>query len=146
MLVCSTGEASLLPLTLTFLPLLLLHSDPSGHVAKPYQSSPIVREEVKSGQKSYSRKIEVILYSTGTLLSVLWQPGWEGSLGRTDACICMAGSLHCSPETITTLLIGYTPIQNKKLLLKKAEVTHGLACNNSSTKKHRAGPVEPLSF
>ena len=29
-----------------------------------------------------------------------------------DTCICMAESLHCSPETITTLLIGYTPIQN----------------------------------
>ena len=28
--------------------------------------------------------------------------------------ICMAESLCCPPETITTLLIGYTPIQNKK--------------------------------
>ena len=27
----------------------------------------------------------------------------------------MVESLCCSPETITTLLIGYTPIQNKKL-------------------------------
>ena len=27
----------------------------------------------------------------------------------------MAESLHCSLETITTLLIGYTLIQNKKL-------------------------------
>ena len=26
----------------------------------------------------------------------------------------MAESLHCSPETIITLLTGYTPIQNKK--------------------------------
>ena len=25
----------------------------------------------------------------------------------------------CPPETITTLLIGYTPIQNKKFTLKK---------------------------
>ena len=24
-----------------------------------------------------------------------------------DTCICMAESLHCSPETITTLLFGY---------------------------------------
>ena len=31
--------------------------------------------------------------------------------GRVDTCICMAESLHSSPETITTLLIGYTPIQ-----------------------------------
>ena len=29
-----------------------------------------------------------------------------------DLCICMAASLDYSPETITTLLIGYTPIQN----------------------------------
>ena len=36
---------------------------------------------------------------------------WE----RIDACISMAESLRCAPETITTLLIGYTPIQNKSL-------------------------------
>ena len=29
---------------------------------------------------------------------------WE----RMDTCICTAESLHCPPETITTLLIGYT--------------------------------------
>ena len=34
------------------------------------------------------------------------------SAWRMDTCICMAESLHCSPETITILLIGYTPIQN----------------------------------
>ena len=28
----------------------------------------------------------------------------------------LAESFHCSPEIITTLLIGYTPIQNKKFL------------------------------
>ena len=27
--------------------------------------------------------------------------------GRMDTCICMAESLNCSPETITTLLIVY---------------------------------------
>ena len=30
----------------------------------------------------------------------------------------MAESLCCSPETVTTLLIGYTPIQNKKLYVQ----------------------------
>ena len=35
---------------------------------------------------------------------------WE----RMDTCICMAESLCCSPETTTTLLTGYTPVQNKK--------------------------------
>ena len=34
--------------------------------------------------------------------------------GKMDACICMAESLYCSPETITTLLIIYPPLQNKK--------------------------------
>ena len=34
---------------------------------------------------------------------------------RMDTCICMAESLHSSLEAITTLLISYTPIQNKKL-------------------------------
>ena len=32
-----------------------------------------------------------------------------------DTCICMSESLHCPPETITILFIGYTPTQNKKL-------------------------------
>ena len=38
--------------------------------------------------------------------------------GRVDTCICVAESLCCSPEIITTLLIGYTPIPNKKLKKK----------------------------
>ena len=37
----------------------------------------------------------------------------RGVWGRMDICICMAESLCCLPEIIT-LLIGYTPIQNKK--------------------------------
>ena len=36
----------------------------------------------------------------GTLLSVMCYPGWEGSWGRMDACICMAESLHCSREFV----------------------------------------------
>ena len=28
--------------------------------------------------------------------------------GRMDTCICLAESLHCSPETTTTLLISYS--------------------------------------
>ena len=34
-------------------------------------------------------------------------------------CVCMAEFLHCSPETTTTLLIDYTPIQNKFQKKKK---------------------------
>ena len=36
-----------------------------------------------------------------------------------DACICLAESPHCPPETITTLLISCTPIQNVFVVLKK---------------------------
>ena len=42
-----------------------------------------------------------------------------------DTCICIAESLCCPAETITTLLIGHTPIQiekfnkNKKIKIKK---------------------------
>ena len=44
-------------------------------------------------------------------------------VGETmDPCTCMAESLCCPPEIITTLLIGYTPIENKKL--KKVYVKH----------------------
>ena len=39
------------------------------------------------------------------------KPIWR----RMDTCVCMAESFHCSSETTTTLLIGYTPIQNKKV-------------------------------
>ena len=56
----------------------------------------------------------------------MWQPGWEWGLGRTDTCICMAESLHCSPESITTLLIEFTPIQNKKLKKKCKEQANKL--------------------
>ena len=47
-----------------------------------------------------------------TSLNVMWQPGWEEIWERMDACICMAEFLHCSSETITTLLIGYTLLHN----------------------------------
>ena len=38
---------------------------------------------------------------------------------RMDTCVRVTESLGCSPETITTLLTGYTPIQYKKILLNK---------------------------
>ena len=43
---------------------------------------------------------------------------WE----RMDICPCVAESLYCPSETITILLIGYTPIQNDNFFLKC--VTH----------------------
>ena len=48
----------------------------------------------------------------------------KGVWGRMDIGIQMAESFHCSPEAITTLLIGYTIIQNRKLFLKKAPGLH----------------------
>ena len=40
--------------------------------------------------------------------------------------ICMTESLRCSPETIT-LLIGYTPVQNKKFKINSlSSIWHSL--------------------
>ena len=43
---------------------------------------------------------------------------------RMDTCLCVAESLGCSPETITTLFIGYTPAQNKKLKKKNPQCSN----------------------
>ena len=51
----------------------------------------------------------------------------SGVWGRMDTRICMAESLHRSPEAVTTLAIGYTPIQNvfglkEKIKMKKKKL------------------------
>ena len=72
----------------------------------------------------------------GTLLNVMGQPGWEGSLGGLDTRVFTVESLSCSPETncscspIMMLLIGYIPIENSKFKLKQ---------NKQTMKKNRAG-------
>ena len=43
-----------------------------------------------------------------------------------NICLSMAESLRCSPETITTLLTGYTPIQNEKLKNREAVLLKAL--------------------
>ena len=48
--------------------------------------------------------------------------GEQWGSGRMDTCICVAESLHSSPETTTTLLIGYTPNTKQKVL--KCEKTN----------------------
>ena len=83
------------------------------------------------------RTNKVILSSTGTLVSVSWQPGWEGSLGSRDTCVRTAESLHCPPEAITILLTGYTPIQNKKfkqscLPSRLTSIVNFLSCKHDS--------------
>ena len=42
----------------------------------------------------------------------------RGVWGRMDTNICMAGSLHCSPETITTLLVIWLYPNTKFKVLK----------------------------
>ena len=50
------------------------------------------------------------------MLDIMWQPLWGESLGENRYGVCMTETLCCPSETFTTLLINYTPIQNKKLL------------------------------
>ena len=45
----------------------------------------------------------------------------RGVWGKMDTYVCMTESLWCPSESVTTLLIGYTPIQNKKLKKKKGK-------------------------
>ena len=53
---------------------------------------------------------KILLYiAQVTLLNIMWQAEWEGSLGE-NRYVNMYEALCCLPETITTLLIGYTPI------------------------------------
>ena len=49
----------------------------------------------------------------------------RGVQRRMDTCICMTESLCCLPATITTLLISYTPIQDKKLRKSMATIENG---------------------
>ena len=54
-----------------------------------------------------------------------------------NTCIYMTESLHCSPETVTTLLIGYTQIQNKNLKIKKKMQALGIEHGYRPTEKRR---------
>ena len=46
----------------------------------------------------------------------MWQPGWERDLGVNGYMyICMDESLHCSPETITTVIMTITQYKTKSL-------------------------------
>ena len=58
----------------------------------------------------------------------------RGVWGRMDICTRMAEFLHCSPETATTLLTSYTPIQNKKL--KKNKIIQEMRLIFDKTVKH----------
>ena len=55
----------------------------------------------------------------------------------------MAESLCCPLETITTLLLGYSPIQNKKLKKKKS---YPALKKYKALGKHRSGLVIHQKF
>ena len=46
--------------------------------------------------------------STGKSAQLGGSLAGRGAWGRMDARTCVPESLHCSPETVTTLLISYT--------------------------------------
>ena len=69
-----------------------------------------IKEELKNQRNS--------MFMDQKTMPLRWFFPGRGVWGRMDACMFMAESLHSSPETITTLLISYTPIQNKKILQK----------------------------
>ena len=62
---------------------------------------------------------KVLLCSTGSSAQCYAAAWMGGDLGKMHASIRMAESLHCPPETVTTLLTGYAPTQNKKLEIHK---------------------------
>ena len=64
--------------------------------------------------------------------------------GRMDTYIYMAKALPCSLETITTLLVGYTPIHNKKFIKKKSTSGQDMCveahvCPNTPTEAEENG-------
>ena len=67
----------------------------------------------------------------------------RGVWGRIDTCIFMVESLCHPPETITTLLINYTPIQNKNLKKNTFEETAYYAHFNLRISIDRAIIVQP---
>ena len=52
-----------------------------------------------------------------------------GVWGRMNTCMCMPEPFCCPPETITTLLIGYFPIQNKKVLKMQMNILCTKMCD-----------------
>ena len=64
-----------------------------------------------------------------------------------DTCICMAKSLHCSLETIPTLLISYIPTQNKVcFFLKKKKICFKLHDKPPTVSKPTSSSPDPASL
>ena len=62
----------------------------------------------------------------------------ELDMNERPTHICMAESLLCSPETITTLLTGYVPTQNKELFKKNSSTLFMVKSKISLGKCHIA--------
>ena len=57
----------------------------------PRLSHKIKEKEKAQEETEKARSInKILLYDTGTLLNVMWQPGWEGRLGE-NGYTCMDG-------------------------------------------------------
>ena len=69
----------------------------------------------------------------------------RGVWGRMDTCICMTEPLCSPPETIITLLIGFTLIQNKKIKKKKicSVKAVDVYCNHSHCENPKTSKVNP---
>ena len=97
-------------------------------------NSPVCEMDNQQGPTVQHRELCSMLYG-----SLDGREVW----GRMDTRICMAESLRCSPETITTLLIGHTPIQNKNLklpLLLLSRFSRVRLCTTPWTAAHEAPP------
>ena len=65
--------------------------------------------------------IRTYCIAQGILLHVMWQPRWEQRFEEDWVHVCVWLSpftVHCSPKTITTLLIHCAPTQNNKMKTK----------------------------
>ena len=68
--------------------------------------------------------LRIQLLQHGTLLNVMWQPGWEGSLGRMNTCVCMAEFLcrHLKLSQYCSLAIPKSKLKVKKKRIKPLQV------------------------
>ena len=58
--------------------------------------------------------------------------GGRGVWGIMDTCTCVGESLCCSPEAITTLLISYTPLEDKEFKKIFFKLTQDVIANQNS--------------
>ena len=70
-----------------------------------------------------------LLDSTGNSAPCHMVAWMGGELGEKGCSVCMAESLCCPPETITTWFISYTPLQNKKVKKNSILVSSGQQAN-----------------